>query len=53
MSLRVDVLEQQSLGVHLGVGLTVDVKFVGECERHLRLPHQLFAGVVRRKRIFT
>lgn len=46
-------LEQESLGVHLNIGLTGDVKFVGECERNFGFPHQLLVGVVRRKRILT
>lgn len=48
-----DLLEEEGLGVHLGVGLTGDVKFVGERERHFGFPHQLFVGVVGRKRILT
>ena len=45
------LLEQESPGVHLCIGLTREVKLVSEGERHLRLPHQLFVGVVGRKRI--
>ena len=49
----VNSLEQESPGVHLCIGLTGDVKFVGECERNFGFAHQLLVGVVRRKRIFT
>lgn len=49
----VNSLEQESPGVHLCIGLTGDVKFVGECERNFGFAHQLLVGVVGRKRIFT
>ena len=46
-------LKQEGPGVHLSVGLTGDVEFVCECERNFGFAHQLFVGVVRRKRILT
>ena len=48
-----NVLEQEGLGVHLGVGLSGDVKLVGQSERHLGLPHYLLVGVVWGKRVLT
>lgn len=46
-------LEQESPGVHLYIGLSGDVEFVGECERNFGFAHQLLVGVVGWKRIFT
>lgn len=51
--IRLNSLQQQSLGVHFYVGLARNIKFVGECERNFSFAHQLFAGVVGRQRILT
>lgn len=46
-------LEEEGLGVRLGVGLARDVKLVGERERNFSLAHQLLVGVVGRKWVLT
>ena len=55
-SMREDIdnlLEQEGLGIHLSIGLSRDIKLVGQSERNLSLPHQLFVRVIWREGVFT